>query len=138
MLSHLSWCCPPTLWCPCALSPPFRIIPPTLWCPCLVLFPLCGVPASSPPFRVVPPTVWYPSWCCPPSVVSPASSPLPASSPPFASSPLVISRDMSSPPLFQMRFQAKKTSNLKSRAVGTALLKMNHHLTHHLRYIHSV
>ena len=109
--------------------PPLRVVPPR---PCRP--PLqcgvsqeggttCGIPVRRPPpprrpplARVVPPFSVVSPRRVGQHVVSPCVVPPSASSPPLR---VVPPRNLARyvvPPLLQMRFQAKKTSNLKSRA----------------------
>ena len=85
-----------------------------LWCPRMSSPPS----ASSPLARVVPPFSVVSPKRVGQHVVSPCVVPPLRVVPPRNLARYVV------PPLLQMRFQAKKTSNLKSRAAETALLKM--------------
>ena len=114
------WCLLGALWCPPMSSPPPPCHPPS--------------PVSSPPSVWCLPGGWDNMWYPPRRPPSPVSSPLARVVPPFSVvsprssvvSPCVVPplrvvppRNLARyvvPPLLQMRFQAKKTSNLKSRA----------------------
>ena len=102
------------MWCPHVI-PPHTHHPPLECGVSLEGGTICGVPASSPLTRIIPPWSVVSPWSVGQHVVSPCRPPSRASSPLEcgvsleggttcgvpASSPLIISRDMSSPHCFK-------------------------------------